>query len=69
MDQLFWDDAFAVALALIEYHPNTDPLDVDWETVHRLVVELPEFADDPKLKHLQWLRDIQKEWYEEVSSR
>ncbi len=68
MDQLYWDDAYAVALALIESHPDVDPLNVDWETLHRWVVELPDFADDPVLVHLGWLRDIQKEWYEEVSS-
>lgn len=68
MDRLYWDDAFAIALALIESHPDIDPLEVSCETVHRWVVELPEFADDPELKHLMWLRDIQKEWFEEVSS-
>lgn len=68
MDQLFWDDAYAIALALIENHPNVDPLDVDWDKLYRWVVELPDFADDPDLEHRGWLRDIQKEWYEEVSS-
>ena len=31
------------------------------------VVKLPDFADDPALEHLTWLRGIQK-WYEEVSN-
>jgi FeS assembly protein IscX len=68
MDQLCWDDGYAIALALIAEHPEVDPLTVDWETLHRFVVELPEFVDDPDLVHTGWLRDIQKEWYEEVSS-
>ena len=67
MDQLYWDDAFAIALALIERHPDVDPLTVDWETLYRWVVELPDFADDSALTHLGWLRDIQQEWYEEVN--
>ena len=66
VDQLYWDDAFAIALALIERHPDVDPLAVDWETLHRWVVELPDFADDASLAHAGWLRDIQQEWYEEV---
>jgi FeS assembly protein IscX len=68
MDRLYWDDAYAIALALIECYPNVDPLTVDWETLHQWVIELPDFADDPTLVHRGWLRDIQKEWYEEVSS-
>ena len=68
MDRLYWDDAYAIALALIACHPDLDPLTIDWETLHRWVIALPGFADEPTLKHLGWLRDIQKEWYEEVSS-
>jgi len=67
MDPLYWDDAYAIALVLIERHPQVDPLAVDWETLHRWVVELPDFVDEPALEHLGWLQDIQKEWYEEVS--
>ena len=68
MDRLYRDDVFASALALFERHPNTDPLQVSWEAVHRWVVKLPEYADDPEFGQSRWLRDIQKEWYEEVSS-
>lgn len=68
MDRLYWDDAYAITLALMERYPDIDPLTVDWETLHRWVVELPDFADDPDLKHPGWLRHIQQEWYEEVSS-
>jgi FeS assembly protein IscX len=67
MDALHWDDAYAIALALIERHPQVDPLSVEWQVLHRWVVELPDFNDEPTLKHLGWLQDIQQEWYEEVS--
>ena len=50
MDALYWDDAYAVALALMERHPEVDPLDVDWETLHHWVTELPDFNDDPDFK-------------------
>ena len=67
MDPLYWDDAYAIALALIECHPEVDPLSINWETLHCWVIDLAEFADEPSLEHLGWLQDIQKEWYEEVS--
>jgi FeS assembly protein IscX len=67
MDRLFWDDAYAIALALVESHPETDPLNVDLQTLHRWVIELPDFVDDPALQHRGWLHDILAEWYEEVN--
>jgi FeS assembly protein IscX len=69
MDPLYWDDAYAIALALLERHPRVDPLDLDLEIIYQWVIELSDFADEPALKHRGWLRDIQKEWYEEVSGR
>lgn len=69
MDQFYWDDPYPIALALIERHPGVDPLSVDWETLRRWVIELPEFVDDRSRASLYLLEDIQKEWFEEVSSR
>jgi FeS assembly protein IscX len=43
-----------------------DPLSVDWDTLHRWVVALPGFADDPRLKDPVRLEEIQREWLEEV---
>jgi FeS assembly protein IscX len=48
---------------------DVDPLTIDWETLHRWVVDLSDFADDVTLAHMGWMRDIQQEWYEEVSNR
>ncbi len=69
MDKLYWDDPYPIALALIERHPGIDPLSVSWQRLHGWVIELPQFADDPGAAGLYLLEDIQKEWYEEVSSR
>ncbi len=44
--ELYWEDDYAIALALKHAHPTVDPLDVDWATLHQWVVDLPEFADD-----------------------
>ena len=69
MDKLYWDDPYPIALALMERHPGVNPLTVSWETLHGWVIELPQFADDPRLTGVYLLEDIQQEWYEEVSSR
>lgn len=69
MDEFYWDDPFPIALALIEQHPDVDPLEVNWETLHRWIIELPKFSDDKDVTNIQLLEDIQKEWYEEVISR
>ena len=69
VDEFYWDDPYPIALELLRRHPGVDPLSVSWETLHRWVVELPQFADDTSVTSLNLLEDIQKEWYEEVTSR
>ena len=66
--ELFWEDDYAIAMALKRAHPEVAPLEVDWETLHRWVIELPDFADDKNMMGLYLLEAIQKEWYEEVAS-
>jgi FeS assembly protein IscX len=69
MAEWYWDDPYPIALELIRRHPGVDPLALSWETLRQWVVELPQFADDADAASLRWLEDIQKEWYEEASSR
>ena len=66
--ELYWEDDYAIALALKHAHPTVDPLDVDWVTLHRWVVGLPGFADDQAVAAQYLLENIQREWYEEVAS-
>ena len=66
--ELYWEDDYAIALALKHTHPTVDPLDVDWTTLHRWVVDLPGFADDRSVIAEYLLENIQREWYEEVAS-
>ncbi len=44
--ELYWEDDYAIALALNRVHPGLDPLEVEWATLRQWVIELPEFADD-----------------------
>ncbi|HEY4720702.1 MAG TPA: Fe-S cluster assembly protein IscX [Anaerolineae bacterium] len=65
--ELYWEDDYAVAIALKRVHPNSDPSEVDFETLHRWIVELPEFVDDKTVTAVYLLEAIQREWCEEVA--
>jgi len=64
-----WKDAEDIALALMEQHPDVDPLTVRFADLHRWVVELPEFGDDPKGSNEGILEAIQMKWVEEYRDR
>jgi len=66
---LKWSDAEDIALALIETHPDVDPLAVRFTDLHAWVVALPEFADDPKASNEGILERIQMTWLEEYRDR
>ena len=66
--ELYWEDDYAIGLALKHAHPAVDPLGVDWATLRRWVAELPGFADDRSVTAHYLLENIQREWYEEVAS-
>ena len=64
-----WKDAEDIALALMEQHPDTDPLMVRFTDLHKWVVALPGFADDPKGSSESILEAIQMAWHEEYRDR
>jgi len=66
--ELYWEDDYAIALALKHDHPTVDPLDIDWITLHQWIIALPGFADDRSVTAQYLLENIQREWYEEVAS-
>ena len=63
---LYWDDAYEIAQALIQSHPEEDPVDVPFTTLHKLVTELPDFVDDPNGVTEAKLEAIQMAWFDEV---
>lgn len=65
---LYWDSAYAIALSLIENHPNLDPVNIGLEELADLVEALPGFGDDPALVNERLLLDILSTWYEEITS-
>lgn len=64
--ELFWDATYAIAMALIEEHPNTLPEGVGLNEMAAMIEQLPGFCDDPALATERILMDIQIVWYEEA---
>jgi len=60
-----WTDTREIAIALAEAHPGIDPERVLFTDLHRLVVELPGFDDDPKRGGEKVLEAIQMAWIDE----
>jgi FeS assembly protein IscX len=68
-NDLTWDDAVNIGIALSEAHPELDPLAVRFTDLHRYVTELPNFKDDPKKSNEGKLEAIQMAWHDEVLDR
>jgi len=64
-----WTDAEDIALALMDAHPDVDPLTVRFTDLHRWVVALPGFGDDAKNSNEGLLEAIQMKWLEEYRDR
>ncbi|HZP37051.1 MAG TPA: Fe-S cluster assembly protein IscX [Methylomirabilota bacterium] len=64
-----WQDAEDIALALMDAHPDVDPLSVRFTDLHKWVVALPGFTGDPKASNEGILEAIQMRWVEEYRDR
>jgi FeS assembly protein IscX len=64
--KLTWKDTDEIAYALIDAHPDQDPLKLSFPKLHKLVLELEEFGDEPDKSSESVLESIQMAWYEEV---
>jgi len=60
-----WVDSRDIAIALAERHPDVDPSTVRFTDLHRWVIELPGFDDDPRHSGEKILEAIQMLWIEE----
>lgn len=63
--KLTWDKAEDIGIELFAAHPDTDPLKVRFTDLHKMVVELAGFADDPLKSNEAKLEAIQMAWHEE----
>ncbi|MFP5411209.1 MAG: Fe-S cluster assembly protein IscX [Gammaproteobacteria bacterium] len=62
-----WTDTLDIAIELTEAHPEIDPRTIRFTDLHRWVMELPEFDDDPNHSGEKILEAIQMAWIDEVS--
>lgn len=63
--KLDWSDVREIAIALLEAHPDVDPIGIRFTDLHRWVMELPGFTGDPKRSNEQILEAIQMTWLDE----
>ena len=60
-----WTDTREIAMALYDTHPDVDPKTIRFTDLHRWVMELPDFADEPGRSNEKILEAIQAAWIEE----
>ncbi len=62
-----WTDTLDIAIELSEAHPEIDPQTIRFTDLHRWVMELPDFDDDPDHSGEKILEAIQMAWIDEMS--
>lgn len=63
--KLTWNDTEDIAIALADKFPGLDPLTVRFTDLHKWVIALPDFSDDPAKSNEGILEAIQMAWLEE----
>ena len=61
-----WSDISAIAEALVEKFPDTDPAAVRFVDLHNWIVDLDGFDDDPARGGEKVLEAIQAAWIDEA---
>ena len=59
-----WHDIDDIAEALIEAHPEVDPLMVRFTNLRDSIAALPDWSDDIHLSNESKLEAVQMAWYE-----
>jgi FeS assembly protein IscX len=62
---MLWTDVNEIAIELDEKHPDVDPTFILFTDLHKLVLNLNEFSDDPNKTNEKILEAIQMLWIEE----
>jgi FeS assembly protein IscX len=63
--KLRWTDVRDIAIELEEAHPDADNVNLRFTDLHKWVLELPDFADEPARSNEKILEAIQAAWIEE----
>ncbi len=62
---LKWTDSLEIAINLSDKYPDTDPKYIRFTDLHKWVVELEDFEDNPDNSNEKILEAIQMNWIEE----
>jgi len=62
-----WTDVQEIAMALTDKHPEIDPQQIRFTDLHRWVMELDGFSDDPSRSSEKILEAIQLAWIEDAA--
>ena len=62
---LTWTAPGEIAWALIDEHPDTDPLDLNFVDLRHMIVALPDFSDDPEQASELKLEAVVVAWHEQ----
>ena len=62
---LKWTDTFEIAIALEEKFPEIDNVNLRFTDLHRWILDLDGFQDDPNKSNEKILESIQMAWIEE----
>ncbi len=62
-----WTEVEEIGFQLAEAHPEIEPQTVRFTDLHKWVMELEGFDDDPKRSNEQILEAIQAAWIEEYT--
>jgi len=65
MNNLTWSTLEDIAIALYEKFPDLDPTTIRYTDLHKWIVELEGFSDDPLKSNEAKLEAIQMAWLEE----
>jgi len=62
---LTWTEPGEIAWALMDAHPDTDPLDLNFVGLHRMILALPGFDDDPDEASESKLEAVVVAWHDQ----
>ena len=61
-----WTDSQRIAEELFDRHPGIDPKTVRFTQLRQLILDLPEFDDDPQRCGERILEAVQQAWIDEA---
>ena len=63
---MLWTEVSEIAIELYENHPDVDPRYILFTDLHKLVINLEGFNDDPTKSNERILEAIQMNWIKEL---